>query len=64
MKMCDICGKAARKTILLEVSKEREIDICEDCMADILMMRIAKGKGYDYDLEGLVRGLKEIKGLI
>ncbi|MBQ7296026.1 MAG: hypothetical protein IJW86_07520 [Clostridia bacterium] len=64
MKICEICRKALRKIIIVEISKETELDICEDCMAEILLMRIAKGKRYDFDLEGWVRELKEMKSII
>ncbi len=63
MRKCKICSEEIiGKSIILELSKEKEIRLCEYCFGEVLLMRIAKGEKYDHNLEGLVNELREMKG--
>lgn len=67
IKICGICSKKIiGKSTILEISKEKDIRLCGDCLGHLLLMRVAKGEKYDHNLEGLVNELKEMKemGLI
>lgn len=64
MIKCYICLRSIEKrAIVLEVSQGKDIRICEDCMGEFFLMKIAKGKRNNHNLEELVNELKEMATL-